>query len=200
MVRGVRLTPILRRTLPTTPSLSLPSHKIHQNELPQRYRVRELGPAAQYGLTPPVRLVQPTGYASVMRARPTPTSAEAVRPVPALRGRSGRRAVVCRARRRGHPLTAGVPVSRSSALRRSGRRRAQVLLEHVSGQPAARDAAPSLGARVEAHHDTGVEPSERRRAREGLGPHGDDRRGVGEGVSAALRFLSESRRRAERDG
>ncbi len=128
----------------------------------------------------------------MMRARPTPTSAEAVRPIPALRRRPGRRAVVWRARRRGHPLAAGVPVPRSSALRRSGRRRAQVLLEHVPGQTTARDAAPALGARVDAHHDTGIEPPEGLRPREGLGPHGDNRRGVGEGVSAALRFLSES--------
>src|SRR5206468_8381934 len=128
------------------------------------------------------------------------TSTEAVRLIPALRGRPGRRAVVWRARRRGHPLAARVPVSWTSALRRGGRRRAQVLLEHVSGQTTARDAAPNLGARVEAHHDTGVEPPERPRARERLGPHGDNRRGVGEGVSAALRLLSESGRRAERDG
>ncbi len=146
------------------------------------------------------RLIQPPRDALVMRTRPTPTSTEAVRPIPALRRRPGRRAVAWRPRRRGHPLAAGVSVSRSSALRRSGRRRAQVLLEHVSGQPTARDAAPALGARVEAHHDAGVQPPERLRAREGLGPHGDDRRGVGEGVSAALRFLSESRCRAERDG
>src|SRR5947208_15672927 len=146
------------------------------------------------------QLIQPPCDALVMRARPTPTSTEAVRPIPALRRRPGRRAVTWRARRRGHPLAARVPVSRSSALRRSGRRRAQVLLEHVSGQTTARNAAPALGARVEAHHDTGIEPPERLRARERLGPHGNDRRGVGEGVSAALRFLSESRCRAERDG
>jgi len=147
-----------------------------------------------------VRLVQPPCDALVMRAGTTPTSAETVRTIPALRGRPGWWAVVWSPRRRGHPLAAGVPVSRSSTLRWSGRRRAQVLLEHVSGQTTARDAAPALGARVEAHRDTGVEPPEGLRAREGLGPHGDDRRGVGEGVSAALCFLSESGRRAERDG
>src|SRR6266496_207625 len=53
----------------------------------------------QIAWTPPSRLIKPTRHPPMMRACHTPTSAEAVGPVPALGRRPGRRAVVWRARR-----------------------------------------------------------------------------------------------------
>src|SRR5690606_25200847 len=83
---------------------------------------------------------QPPRHAPVVRARPPPAPAEAVRPVPALRRRSGRRAVGVP--RRGHPFAPRIAVAPPLPLGR-GRGR-EVALGHVASLAAEGDLAPSV--------------------------------------------------------